>query len=154
MSVKACRVRNPLARFLTILIILFSPSAIALVNLVSMNVSILCMCLRSILTNLRMGSSRLLSAVVVQRFINLSAAQGALYSQKCSNSSFSTHALWICRFPFCKALSVRESLFDRVEECLNRSQRSPFSALRSSTEALRHSSFRTSSTAPLRALTM
>ena len=92
-SVNAGRDRNPLARFLTILIIRFNPSAMAFVNLLSTNGIIRCICFLSILTKSLMGSMRLLRAVVVQRLRNLSAAQGALYSQKCSNSSFNTHAL-------------------------------------------------------------
>src|SRR5210317_723204 len=83
------------------------------------------MCSRIVLTKRRIGSRRLFKAVVVQRLINLSAAQRALKSQKCSNSSFKTHARWIRRLPLPSALSIDESFFERLDECLYSNHRRP-----------------------------
>jgi len=54
--VNANRLRNPLARFLTTLIIRFNLSAMALVNLLSTNGMIRCICFLTILTTSRMGT--------------------------------------------------------------------------------------------------
>jgi len=75
-SIKASKLRNPLARFLTILIIRFNPSAIALVNRLPINGRIRGLCLLRVLTNFQIGSRRLFRAIVIHRLRNLSAAIG------------------------------------------------------------------------------